>query len=92
MKAIRKQLSKEQFHLYNIPEEFADEVEIIILATKPFKRYGQLSEDEEFYAANNNQIIEDNKNEDLIWSKYLNDPIKSNQNGNNKTNYFKKAI
>jgi len=92
MKAIRKQLSKEQFHLLNIPEDFADEVEIIILATKPSKKFNHLSEDEAFYAANNNQIIEDDKNEDQIWSKYLNDPIKSNQNGNNKTNYFKKAI
>jgi len=92
MKAIRKQLSKDQFHLLNIPEDFADEVEIIILATKPSKKNNHLSEDEAFYAANNNQIIEDNKNEDQIWSKYLNDPIKSNQNENNKTNYFKKAI
>jgi hypothetical protein len=71
MKAIRKQLSKEQFHLLNIPEDFADEVEIIILATKPSKKINHLSEDEAFYAANNNQIIEDDKNEDQIWSKYL---------------------
>jgi hypothetical protein len=71
MKAIRKQLSKEQFHLLNIPEDFADEVEIIILATKPSKKFNHLSEDEAFYEANNNQIIEDDKNEDQIWSKYL---------------------
>ena len=30
----------------------------------------QLTDDEEFYAANNNQITEDDKNEDQIWSKY----------------------
>ena len=71
MKALRKQLTKDQFHLLNIPEDFAEEVEIIILATKPSKKYNQLSEDETFYAANNNQIIEDDKNEDQIWSKYL---------------------
>jgi hypothetical protein len=71
MKALRKQLSKEQFHLLNIPEDFAEEVEIIILATKPSKKHNQLSEDEAFYAASNNQIIEDDKNEDQIWSKYL---------------------
>jgi len=71
MKAIRRQLSKEEFHLFNIPEDFAEEVEIIILATKPSKAYNQLSEDEQFYAANNSQIIEDDKNEDKLWSKYL---------------------
>jgi hypothetical protein len=71
MKAIRRQLSKEQFHLFNIPEDFAEEVEIIILATKPLKGYNQLSEDEQFYATNNDKIIEDDKNEDELWSKYL---------------------
>jgi hypothetical protein len=71
MKALKRQLSKEQFHLFNIPDDFAEEVEIIILATKASKKYNQLSEDEEFYAANNNQIIEDDQNEDQIWSKYL---------------------
>jgi hypothetical protein len=71
MKAIRKQVTKDQFYLYNIPEDFAEEVEIIILATKPSKKYAQLSEDEEFYAANNDQIIEEDKEEDKIWSKYL---------------------
>ena len=71
MKALRKQLTKDQFYLLNIPEDFAEEVEIIILAIKPSKKYNQLSEDEAFYAANNNQIIEDDKNEDQIWSKYL---------------------
>jgi hypothetical protein len=71
MKAIRRQITKEQFHLFNIPEDFAEEVEIIILATKPAKKYNQLTEDEVFYAANNNQIIENDKNEDQIWSKYL---------------------
>ena len=71
MEAIKRQLSKEQFHLFNIPEDFAEEVEIIILATKPSKKYNQLSEDEQFYAANNNQIIEVDKNEDELWSKYL---------------------
>jgi len=71
MEAIRKQLSKDQFHLFNIPEDFAEEVEIIILAIKPSKKYSQLSEDESFYAANNNQVIEDDKTEDQLWSKYL---------------------
>jgi len=71
MEAIRKRLSKEQFHLFNIPEDFAEEVEIIILAIKPSKMHNQLSDDEAFYAANNNQIIEDDKNEDQIWGKYL---------------------
>jgi hypothetical protein len=71
MKAIRRQLSKEQFHLFNIPEDFAEEVEIIILATNPSRKYNQLSEDEQFYAANNNQIIEDDKYEDELWSQYL---------------------
>lgn len=71
MKAIKRHISKEQFHLFHIPEDFAEEVEIIILATKPSKKYNQLSEDEEFYAANNNLIIEDDKNEDKLWSKYL---------------------
>jgi hypothetical protein len=71
MKALRKQLTKEQFHLLDIPQDFADEVEVIILAIKPSKKYVQLSEDEAFYAANNDLIIEEDKNEDQIWSKYL---------------------
>ena len=71
MKALRKQLTKEQFHLPDIPQDFAEEVEVIILAVKPSKKYAQLSEDEAFYAANNDLIIEEDKNEDQIWSKYL---------------------
>lgn len=71
MKAIRRQITKEQFHLFNIPDDFAEEAEIIILAIKPAKEYNQLSEDEAFYAANNNQIIEDDSTEDELWSKYL---------------------
>lgn len=71
MKAIRQQLSKEQFHLFNIPEDFAEEVEIIILAIKPKKMQDQLSEDEAFYGANNYHLIEEDINEDQIWSKYL---------------------
>lgn len=71
MKAIRSQITKEQFHLFNIPEDFAEEVEIIILATKPSRKYNQLSEDEKFYAANNNQIIEEDKNEDQKWGSYM---------------------
>jgi hypothetical protein len=70
MKALKRQISKEQFHLFDIPDDFAEEVEIIILALKPSKKYGQLSDEETFYAANNNQIIEDDKTEDEIWSKY----------------------
>ena len=71
MKALRKQLTKEQFHLFNIPKDFAEEVEVIILEIKPSKKNNELSDDESFYAANNNHIIEDDKNEDQIWSKYL---------------------
>ena len=71
MKAIKRHISREQFHLFNIPEDFAEEVEIIILAIKPIKKHNQLSEDEEFYAVNNNLIIENDKNEDELWSKYL---------------------
>jgi hypothetical protein len=71
MKALRKLLSRDQFHLLNIPEDFADEVEIIILATRTSKKHNHLSEDESFYATNNNLIIDDDKDEDKIWSKYL---------------------
>ncbi len=71
MKSIRRILVKEQFHLFNIPEGFAEEAEIIILAIKPAKKYAQFSEAEEFYAANNNQIIEDDRSEDQVWNTYL---------------------
>jgi hypothetical protein len=71
MKALRKQLTKEQFHLFNIPKDFADEVEVIILEIKPYKTNNELSDDEPFFAVNNNHIIEDDKNEDQIWSNYL---------------------
>lgn len=74
MKAIIKQLSKVQFHLFNIPEDFAEEAEIIILAIKPLKNSNTLSEDETFYTANNDQIIGDNKIEDQKWCKYSTDP------------------
>ena len=30
-----------------------------------------LSDDEKFYAINNNQIIEKDKSEDLLWAKYI---------------------
>jgi len=71
MEAIVRNIKKEQFHLYNIPDDFAEEAEMIILAVKPSKKHNQLSEDEAFYAATNEQVIEDDKTEDQIWSKYL---------------------
>ena len=36
-----------------------------------WEEFFQLSDDEQFYAANNNQIIEDDKNEDQKWSSYI---------------------
>ena len=71
MKALRKHLTKGQFHLLDIPEDFAEEVEVIILAIKPSEKFAQLSDDEEYYAANMDQIIEEDKIEDQIWNKYL---------------------
>ena len=35
-----------------------------------WRKYFNLTKRETFYAINNNQIIEDDKNEDQIWSKY----------------------
>jgi len=35
-----------------------------------WEKFFELTEDEKFYAANNNQIIEDDINEDQRWSKY----------------------
>ena len=70
MEAIRRQISKVQFHLFNIPDYLAKEVEIIFLALRPSKKYAHLSEEETFYAANNNHIIEDDKTENEIWSQY----------------------
>lgn len=32
-----------------------------------WKEFFHLTENEKFYAANNNQIIDDDKNEDQIW-------------------------
>jgi len=71
MKALRKYMTKEQFHLLDIPQDFAEEVELIILVIKPSKKYAQLSDDEESYAANMDQSIEEDQGEDQIWSKYL---------------------
>ena len=36
-----------------------------------WEKFFELTEDEAFYAANNNQIIEDDKNEDQIWNNYI---------------------
>lgn len=41
--------------------ENADDKNII------WEKFFQLTDDEKFYAANNDQIIEDDKNEDQIW-------------------------
>ena len=71
MNALRRQLKKEKFYLLDIPEDFAEEVEIIILATKSSEKYRQLSEEEEFYAVNMDQVIEDDEDENKIWAKYL---------------------
>ncbi|MEI6576806.1 MAG: hypothetical protein WCO63_11570 [Bacteroidota bacterium] len=71
MKALRKQISREQFQVYNVPEDFAEEVEIIILAIKPLKKDDQITEDEAFYFANNNVLLDADRNEDMIWSKYI---------------------
>lgn len=35
-----------------------------------WKEFFQLTEDEQFYAVNNNKIIEVDKTEDQIWKKY----------------------
>ena len=35
-----------------------------------WKEFFQLTADEQFYAANNDQIMEEDKEEDKIWSKF----------------------
>ena len=35
-----------------------------------WKAFFQLSEEEQFYAVNNNKMIKDDKTEDELWSKY----------------------
>lgn len=35
-----------------------------------WEEFFNLTEDEEFYKTNNNLIIEDDKSEDRIWTKY----------------------
>ena len=58
--------SEDQFKLIGLDDFFNAEDDKNI----DWKEFFQLTEDEQLYAANNNQIIEDDKTEDGIWSKY----------------------
>ncbi len=81
MKAIREIVNKDIFTGYEVPKEFGDEFEMILIPTKEqnIDYSGNKSEDvkgdtlenEQFLAATYNDAIEDNPREDEIWSKYL---------------------
>ena len=52
-----------------VPAEFGDQVEIIILPYNP--KALPASEEESFNLAAYNALIEDDEQEDAIWSKYV---------------------
>ena len=71
MQVIRRIIDKTEFSRFDIPENFAENAEIIILPYNDKQYKDVLTEDEEIYAINNNMIIDDNEEEDKIWEKYL---------------------
>ena len=69
MIALRTIVSRENFKNFEIPEEFGNKFEIILLPVEN----GELrmeSEEQHFLASAYNSVIEDNKREDQIWMKY----------------------
>lgn len=86
MQAIREIVTRDIFKNFEVPKEFGDEFEMILVPTQDVKihRSGFLqntmngdtnleeaTENELFLAANYNQLIQENDREDQIWSKYL---------------------
>lgn len=58
--------NEDEFKLIGLDAYFNIEDDKII----NWKEFFQLTDEEQFYAENNNQIIEVDKAEDQIWSKY----------------------
>jgi hypothetical protein len=74
MDTIKKVIKRGDLSKIHIPEDFGEEIEVTIkshIRTKTTPRKGKLTEDELYLIQNNNLVIEDNPNEDKIWSKYL---------------------
>ena len=89
MIAIREIVNRDIFTGFDVPKEFGDEFEMILIPIKkqdihytndrsndifdsqPGDIRDEKVENEQFLLATYNNIIEDNKKEDKIWSKYL---------------------
>ena len=71
MQVIRRIIDRAEFARFEIPDNFAEQAEIIILPYSDQPKQDVLSEDEEVYFVNNDAIIEENEEEDKIWRKYL---------------------
>ncbi len=67
MKANKGNKNEEGFKLLGLKDFFDNKDDKNI----NWSEYFDLKKRETFYAINANQIIEDDKNEDQIWSKYL---------------------
>lgn len=64
MNAIREIVTRDIFRDFDIPKEFGDRFEMILVPMS-----GNI-ENEKFLAATYNAVIEENKKEDQIWMKY----------------------
>ncbi|MFA6395848.1 MAG: hypothetical protein WCW84_07765 [Sulfurimonas sp.] len=75
MHAIREIVSRDIFKNFDIPEEFGDTFEMILVPVNNIAvNNGQedsKKENEKFLAANYNAAIKEDAKEDEIWSKYL---------------------
>lgn len=58
--------NEDEFKLIGLETFFNNEIDKNV----NWKEFFHLTDDEQFYVANNNQIIEDNKAEDQIWNKF----------------------
>lgn len=59
--------NEDKFELIGLDSFFNNEIDKNV----DWEEFFQLSNEEQFYAMNNNQIIEDDKSEDQKWSSYI---------------------
>lgn len=74
MDTIKKIIKRGDLSKIHIPEGFGEEIEVTIkshVPTKSTSHKRQLTEDELYLIQTNISVIEDNPEEDKIWSKYL---------------------
>jgi len=76
MIALREIVTRDTLRNFEVPKEFGDEFEMILVPVNNIEKNSDykrddVSENEQFLGAVYSSTIEENEEEDKIWSKYL---------------------